>query len=105
MRETRWLIRHSRCQRVRAASALATVPKLERALTEDTQLLYVHCDLQLLVYTAIVTPAVCSFYWMAAECVSVPTLPFDVMVDCFFLLDIVVSFNSGACCVCVCVYV
>ena len=29
------------------------------------------------------------------ECTILPTLPFDVVVDCFFLLDILVTLNTG----------
>ena len=49
----------------------------------------------LLLYTAIVTPAVISFHWLDEECMSVPTLYFDCIVDAFFLCDIVISFCSA----------
>jgi len=48
-----------------------------------------------LLYTATVTPLVISFFWLDPECTFVPTLYFDVILDVFFLLDIVVSFNLG----------
>lgn len=48
-----------------------------------------------LLYTAIVTPAVISFHWLDGECEIVPTLPFDCVLDTFFLVDILYSM----CCV------
>ena len=48
-----------------------------------------------LLYTATITPLVISFFWLDPECTFVPTLYFDVILDVFFLLDIVVSFNLG----------
>jgi hyperpolarization activated cyclic nucleotide-gated potassium channel 2 len=48
-----------------------------------------------LVYTAIVTPPIISFSWLDHECSPNPTLYFDVILDIFFLLDIVVAFNTG----------
>ena len=40
----------------------------------------------LLVYTAIVTPPVIAFHWLDEDCVTLPTLPIDVCLDCFFLV-------------------
>ena len=58
----------------------------------------------LLAYTAVVTPPQISFGWLDPPCTPNPTLPFDCVLDVFFLLDIVVTLNSGVCvCVCVCV--
>jgi len=52
-----------------------------------------------LAYTAVVTPAVIAFFWKAPECSRPPpTIYFDVVVDCFFVLDILVSFRFGALC-------
>ena len=48
-----------------------------------------------LLYTAIVTPAVISFHWLDEDCVTVPTMYFDCVVDSFFLLDIVFCFCVG----------
>lgn len=39
-----------------------------------------------LLYTAIVVPAVISFHWTDEECVAVPTLAFDCVLDTFFLV-------------------
>ena len=49
----------------------------------------------LLLYTAVVTPPVIAFYWLDDECAPVPTLFFDLLVDTFFLLDIIFSFSVG----------
>ena len=49
----------------------------------------------LLLYTAVVTPAVITFHWLDPACTAVPTLYPDVFVDCFFLLDIAISFGTG----------
>ena len=50
-----------------------------------------------LAYTAVVTPAVIAFYWKAPECSRPPpTIYFHVVVDCFFIVDIVLSFWFGA---------
>ena len=48
-----------------------------------------------LVYTAVVTPPMIAFHWLDQDCVNIPTLPVDVALDCFFLLDIIVNFNLG----------
>jgi len=48
-----------------------------------------------LAYTAIVVPPVISYHWLDPPCVTVPTLYFDVLLDCFFLLDIIYNFNVG----------
>ena len=42
-----------------------------------------------------VTPAVITFHWLDPACTAVPTLYPDVFVDCFFLLDIAISFGTG----------
>jgi hypothetical protein len=50
----------------------------------------------LLVYTAICTPAVVSFYWKAGLCdAQPPTAYFDLFVDCFFIFDIVITCGTG----------
>jgi len=46
-------------------------------------------------YTAIVTPPMISFHWLDPPCSTVPTLPFDCLIDCFFLVDILMNFNTG----------
>ena len=46
-------------------------------------------------YTALVTPPVIAFYWLDDPCKPLPTLFFDVIIDIFFLLDILISFNTG----------
>jgi hypothetical protein len=48
-----------------------------------------------LVYTAIVTPPTIAFHWLDEECAEVPTLFMDVIVDIFFILDIIINFNTG----------
>ena len=48
-----------------------------------------------LVYTAIVTPPIISFSWLDPDCTPNPTLYFDLILDIFFLLDILVAFNTG----------
>jgi hypothetical protein len=48
-----------------------------------------------LLYTAIVTPVMVSFYWEQEACTRMPTLEFDILVDCFFLVDISVTFFVG----------
>ena len=48
-----------------------------------------------LLYTAVFTPVVVSFYWHQAACEKMATLEFDIFVDCFFLLDIVMTFFVG----------
>ena len=48
-----------------------------------------------LLYTAVVTPVMVSFYWDQEACVRMPTLEFDILVDCFFLVDIAVTFFVG----------
>jgi hypothetical protein len=48
-----------------------------------------------LAYTAIVTPPIIVFYWLDPECTVMPTLPVDTMIDTFFLLDIILNFNTG----------
>ena len=49
----------------------------------------------LLLYTAVVTPPVIAFYWNSHPCTVPPTLYMDMVVDIFFLIDIVVSFCTG----------
>jgi hypothetical protein len=34
-----------------------------------------------------------AFHWLDEECVPVPTLIIDTLLDCFFILDILVNFN------------
>lgn len=48
-----------------------------------------------LLYTAIATPAVIAFHWLDDVCSVVPTLYFDLALDVFFLLDIIMSFCMG----------
>ena len=48
-----------------------------------------------LAYTAVVTPAMISFHWLDPNCAIVPTLRFDCILDCFFLIDILITFNTG----------
>jgi len=49
----------------------------------------------LLFYTAINTPFTVAFYWAQGACDAMPTLPFDMFVDCYFLMDIVMTFFVG----------
>ena len=49
----------------------------------------------LLFYTAINTPFTVAFYWAQGACDPMPTLPFDMFVDCYFLMDIVMTFFVG----------
>ena len=48
-----------------------------------------------LLYTAIATPAVIAFHWLDDVCTIVPTIYFDLTLDIFFLLDILMSFHVG----------
>jgi CRP-like cAMP-binding protein len=48
-----------------------------------------------LIYTAIVTPPMIAFHWLDPDCAIVVTLPFDCLLDCFFLMDIILTFNTG----------
>ena len=48
-----------------------------------------------LIYTALVTPPMISFHWLDPDCTMLVTMPFDCLVDCFFLIDIIVNFNTG----------
>ncbi len=48
-----------------------------------------------LAYTALVTPPMIAFHWLDAECAEVPTLPLDVLLDCFFIVDVILGFNTG----------
>ena len=48
-----------------------------------------------LLYTAVVTPPMIAFCWLDPECAPAPTLYFDVVLDVFFLLDIIFNFNVG----------
>ena len=48
-----------------------------------------------LAYTALVTPPMIAFQWLDAECAQVPTLPLDVLLDCFFIVDVILNFNTG----------
>eukprot|EP00960_Hanusia_phi_P043384 756022-Hanusia_phi.AAC.3 len=49
----------------------------------------------LLLYTAIVVQVTVSFFWNAPDCWSSPTLPFDMLVDTFFVLQIFLTFVTG----------
>ena len=40
-----------------------------------------------LAYTAVVTPPVISLHWTDPDCAIIPTLEFDTLIDCFFLVD------------------
>ena len=40
-------------------------------------------------------PQVIAYYWLDDACTAVPTLHFDVVLDSFFLVDILVNFNIG----------
>jgi hypothetical protein len=48
-----------------------------------------------LLYTAIVTPVMVSYYWHQEACDKMPTLEFDVFIDCIFLVDIGLTFFVG----------
>ena len=48
-----------------------------------------------LVYTAVVTPPMIAFHWLDEACSKLPTLPIDVILDIFFLVDILINFNMG----------
>jgi len=48
-----------------------------------------------LLYTAVLTPPIIAFHWLEEVCVLPPTLEVDVMVDFFFLFDILLSFHVG----------
>ena len=48
-----------------------------------------------LIYTALVTPPTIAFHWLDEACAEVPTLFVDVVIDCFFIIDIFVNFNLG----------
>ena len=48
-----------------------------------------------LAYTAIATPAMISLHWLDPQCSTIPTLPFDAALDCFFILDIFLNFGTG----------
>ena len=48
-----------------------------------------------LMYTGIVTPPLIAFHWTDDECAVIPTLYFDVGLDCFFLADIILTFFTG----------
>mmetsp|Transcript_59824 Transcript_59824/g.125017 ORF Transcript_59824/g.125017 Transcript_59824/m.125017 type:complete len:613 (-) Transcript_59824:1625-3463(-) len=49
----------------------------------------------LLLYTGSVTPVQISFFPASDPCVFFSTLPFDVFVDCYFLLDVITNFFVG----------
>ena len=36
-----------------------------------------------------------ALHWLEDECSRAPTLDLDTLIDCFFLVDIAVSFNTG----------
>ena len=49
----------------------------------------------LLVYSAVVTPVLLGFFWSLGECEESPTLAMDMVVDVFFLAEIVLTFVVG----------
>ena len=49
-----------------------------------------------LLYTALVTPVILCFHWNAAACWVNPFLRFDIILDSFFLLEIVYNCCLGA---------
>ena len=49
----------------------------------------------LLVYSAVVTPVLLGFFWSLGECEEPPTLAMDMVVDVFFLAEIVLTFVVG----------
>ena len=49
----------------------------------------------LLMYTAIVTPFVLAFFWHWDACNMLATLPFDMVIDSFFLAEILYTFFVG----------
>jgi hypothetical protein len=53
------------------------------------------CTSMCLAYTTIVTPFTTSYWWLDDPCVPIPTWGFDVVLDSFFLLDIVINFNTA----------
>jgi hypothetical protein len=36
-----------------------------------------------------------AFHWLEPDCSPLPTLYFDIVLDLFFLVDIIVTFNTG----------
>lgn len=46
----------------------------------------------LLLYTAIITPVAVAFFWENDACDPLPTLPFDMFLDTFFMCEIVYTF-------------
>ena len=46
-------------------------------------------------YTAIAVPPMIAFHWVDPDCTVLPTLYFDAACDCFFLVDIMVTFGTG----------
>ena len=48
-----------------------------------------------LLYTAFITPFMIAYYWLDDPCTAVPTLPLDVVIDTFFIVDIIIHFNTG----------
>ena len=49
----------------------------------------------LLLYTALYTPVTVGFYWNVPPCYRSPTLEFDVLLDSFFLFEIIFNFFVG----------
>mmetsp|Transcript_7611 Transcript_7611/g.18673 ORF Transcript_7611/g.18673 Transcript_7611/m.18673 type:complete len:652 (-) Transcript_7611:91-2046(-) len=48
-----------------------------------------------LLYTAFWTPVSVSFYWNLDVCEPLPTLEFDVFIDCWFSIDLIMNFIMG----------
>jgi len=48
-----------------------------------------------LAYTAVFTPPMIALFWLEDPCTPIPTLWFDVIVDSFFIIDIILSFHTG----------
>jgi len=49
----------------------------------------------LLIYVAVVTPVVVGFFWEREPCDPIPTLEFDMFVDCVFVCEIILNFFIG----------
>ena len=48
-----------------------------------------------LLYTALAVPVMIGFFWSADACYRFPTLEFDILVDSFFIFQIIVTFVIG----------
>jgi len=48
-----------------------------------------------LFYTAVVTPFLVAFFWNQSPCDMSPTIVFDMVVDAFFLCEILITFGTG----------